>query len=251
MSSIINIYIPYIHEFHNRENILLYKNYYKNIGFNVVLMEYEKDFDIDYAEVINNLLLNENESIYIIVDSVLLTKHSLHQAIELANRYKCLVKPSNKTYIIEDNESIDNILKSLTCDEILENFTYSNEKKYVMWPMDGAWIFSTEIFNDFVNINKKIKEPSMLGFDLCYKNSLSTATIFIQSDSYKISPSTANINNDLMSMYIKYLESLVSLFNNPDSLHIYKNQVLEKVKECDAKDEIFNIEKFFLQTRYI
>jgi hypothetical protein len=251
MSYINNVYIPYVDGFHDKKNLFLYKNYYEKIGFNVVLLEYNKHFEIDYYEIINNLIQSGSEEVYIIIDSVLLTKHSIDQSIELAKDYKALIKPSYKTYIIDDDESINNILKSLMNDEILENFIYSNEKKYIMWPMGGAWIFSPSIFNDTVYINKKIKEPSVLGFDLCYKNSLSGGTIFIQSDSYKISPSTANINKDIMDMYKKYLESLVNLFDCHNNLHIYKNQVLEKVKECDAKDEIFNIEKFFLQSRYI
>lgn len=251
MSSINNIYMPYIHDFHNEKSISLYKDYYEVLGFNVVVLEYKKNSTVDYPQMIKNLLLNNSESTYIFIDNVLITKQSINQAIELSKDYNCLIKPSNKMYIIEDSESIDNVLKSLTQDEILENFIYSNEKKYTMWPMDGALIFNANIFNEIVYINESIKEPSVMGFDLCYKNSLSGGTIFIQSDSYKISPSIVNINENIMAMYANYLESLVSLFDQPNNLHIYKNQILEKVQECEAIDQIFNIEKFFLENRYI
>lgn len=249
MSYTNNIYIPYIKGFHNEDKFIIYKNYYTSLGFNVKTFGDDSCNDINYSDLINNLILTEQEEIFVIVDYVIIPSFSLHQAIDLCNEYECLVKPMNKTYIIDND--YETILDKLINNDVLDNFNYSNKMSSTLWPLDGSWVIKRNNFNNFVSINNNIKGPIAFDFDLCYKYLIDNKIIFIETDSYKISPSPVNIKHEVKMIYSRYIESMMNFFDFPENLYVYKNQHLIKFNECDIKEKIFNLNKYFLSQRYI
>lgn len=252
MSFTNNIYIPYIEGFHNLDKFLLHKKYYEDIGFNVKIFGDGSTGELNYSKMIKDLIVKENEEVFVIIDNLIIPSFSIHQGIDICMNNKSLVKPTNKTYMIEgdDDENINNIITSLKGDEILENFNYSYQKYYKMWPMNGSWIINKNIQFEIEQFNIDISSPTSYDFDLCYRNAIFNNLVFIQCDSYKINPIPANVDNGILLIYKDYLESIANLFGLPENIYLYKNQVLEKLKEEDVKD-IFNIDKYFSSFRYI
>jgi hypothetical protein len=251
MSYTNNIYIPYIEGFHNKENFLIYKNYYNNIGFNVKTFGEIYDGDINYSKIINDLLLNGTEETFIIIDYLIIPKFSINQGIYLSQNYQCMVKPTNKTYILDDINDMNKVIYCMINDEILSSFNYSNETTYQVWPLNGSWIINSKNYKESIYINDSIKDPVAYDFDFSYKYSLLNDLIFIQSDSYKVNPVSININPTTLFVYNEYINSLTNLFDSPKNVLIYKNEVLQKIDECDIKNNIFNVDKYFTSIRYI
>lgn len=252
MSYTNNIYIPYIEGFHSIENFSFYKKYYNDIGFNVKSFGKLKNNNLNYLEIIKNLLIDEEEEIFIIVDYLILPKFVLHQAIELSKKYKCLIKPTNKIYILNDEKDKNKVTDCLINDKILDNFNYSENIQYDLWPLDGAWIFHKESIDILFNkVNFNINEPAAFDFDITYKNALFNHLIFIKSDAYKIYPNNINIDINILFAYKSYLQSLFNLFGIPENIYLYNNQILDKIDFCEIQDYIFNVEKYCKKQRYI
>jgi hypothetical protein len=247
MSYTPNIYIPYIEGFHFEDYFLIYKNYYNSIGFNVKTFGELKDGKINYSKIINNLLQNENEEIFIIIDYIIIPKFAIDHGIEACKKYEYLVKPTNKVYIIEDYDQSNKITEALTSDDVLMNFDYSNKSFYDMWPLDGAWIFNKKNIKEIMEFS----EPAGYDFNICYDYGKSDGVIFIQSDGYKIYPNFINIDQNTLFIYKSYLESIKNLFGVPENIFSYKNQILEKIEVCTVENTIFNVDQYFSKKRYI
>lgn len=250
MSSINNIYIPYIENFHNKEIFEYYKKYYNQIGFNVKKIFIENSKDINYSKIINDLIEKKDE-IIIFIDYLIIPKFSIQQSIYLAEKYKAIVKPSNKTFIIDNDADGIKIIESLISDEILDNFNYSNDMYYKTWPLNGAWIWNSKDFNELNKINESIDNPLAYDFDFCYKYANLNKLIFIQADSYKINPICVQIDKNIEFIYNEYLQSLVNLYGTPENIFLYKNEILEKIDSNYIEKYIFDIDKYFSSVRYI
>jgi len=247
MSYTNNIYIFYIKGFHNKENFLIYKNFYNNMGFNVKVFGSGDKDSINYSQSINELFEKENEEIFIIIDNLIIPNFAIYQAIDLCKKYECLVKPSNKMYVIEDKNQAEKITNSLTQNKILENFNYSNISRGDLWPLNGAWVINSKNIKKITNF----QTPVGYDFELCYNFGVSEGIIFIQSDSYKLNPNIINIDENVLFTYKSYLRSIKNLFGSPKNVNLYQNEDLNKIDECMIEDNIFNIDQYFSKTRYI
>lgn len=250
MSSINNIYIPYIENFHDKNTFDFYKKYYNQIGFEVKKIFIENSTTINYSKIINNLIEKKDETI-IFIDYLIIPKFSIEQSIYLSKKYNAIVKPSNKTFLIDNNLDSNKIIQSLISDEILNNFNYSNTMHYKTWPLNGAWVWSYKNFNKLNFINENIENPLTYDFDFCYKNSILNKLIFIQADSYKLNPIFFQIDQNIEFIYNEYLKALVNLYGMPENIFLYKNQTLEKINLEYIEKNIFNTDKYFSSMRYI
>jgi hypothetical protein len=249
MSYTNNVYIPYVDGFHEEEKFLFYKKYYNDIGFNVKKASYDFDKDINYIKLINETI--KNEEILILIDYIIIPPFSLHQSIELCKEHKCFIKPSNKMYMIKEESQINKIIDSMIKEEILENFYYDYHMSYKVWPLDGSLIAHKDSFNMYAEKNSLIDGPLAYDFDICYKQYISNALMFLESDSYKFDPIQANPNSEVMFVYKNYLESLINLFGFSNKAYLYKNQIIEELDHELCKNVIFNIEEYFSSGRYI
>jgi hypothetical protein len=247
MSYTNNIYMFYIDGFHNKTSFLIYEKFYNDMGFNVKTFGAGDKNGIDYSKSINDLFEKEDEEVFVIIDNLIIPNFVLHQAIDLCERYECLVKPSNKIYMIDDESQAEKILESLTSNEILENFNYSDMARDDFWPLNGAWVVHSKSIKNTIDFNA----PVGYDFEFCYNFAFEQGVIFIQSDSYKLNPDVINIDENILFICKSYLSSIKNLFGTPRNVYLYQNQSVNEVDECLVEDKIFNINKYFSKTRYI
>jgi hypothetical protein len=249
MSYTNNIYIPFIESFHTEETFFFYKKYYESIGFKVNKLSYDYKNEINYFNIIEEVI--KKEEILILIDYSVIAPFALHQSINLCLENKCVIKPSNKLYMVSDEDQINNIIDSIVKDKIVENFYYDSDMRYKVWPLDGAWVIHKDSFNISLENNKIISGPLGYDFDLCYKQYIFNNLIFVESDSYKFNSAKANIGEDVKFIYENYIESLTNIFGFSNNSYVYRNQVLEKIDGDYCKESIFNIKEYFSSERYI
>lgn len=250
MSYTNNIYIPYIQGFHDEKKFIFYENYYKKLGFNVKKIELDKEKEINYNKIIKKILENDEE-VFIFIDYLIIPHFAINQAIEVSTNNKCIVLPFNKTYLINDKEQMDKIISSLTSDEILESFYYSDSMICKVWPLGGAWVIHKDSFNDLTKPNDLTETLYSYDFHICYLQYIFNNLIFVESDSYKYNPDSASVDENILFLHKQYLTSLTNLFGIPTESYIYKNQVLEKIEPEVCQEFIFNIDKYFSDIKYI
>jgi hypothetical protein len=247
MSYTHNVYIPYIEGFHNKEYFSIYEQYYTSLGFNVKIFGALEEGRLNYSSMISHLINSEEEEVFIIIDYLIIPKFAIEEGVEVCKKYECLVKPTNKVYIIDEEQQASNIIESIANNKILKSFDYSNISFYDMWPLDGAWIFNKKNIKEIINFN----EPAGYDFNICYDYGKSEGLIFIKSDGYKIYPNFINIDQNTLFIYRLYLQSIKNLFGLPENVFSYKNQILEKIKDCEVENVVLNLDKYFYKKRYI
>jgi hypothetical protein len=251
MSYTHNIYIPYTEDFHDKEKFNFYKKYYNDIGFNVKPLNISNDSGVNYTKIINDTITSGNEEVYIIIDSVIVSKFSINLAIELSENYNCLIKPVNKVYMIDNEDSMNSIMSSIINETDITDLYYDIDKRYETWPMGGAWVIPASAVNENIKINENIDIPLAFDFEFCYKNSIFNKIIFLQTDGYKLKPSHPYFNINAIFLYKEYLRSMMNIFGSPENVFKNKNMVLEKVEKDKIEDIIFNVERYMSIPRYI
>lgn len=251
MLSTRNIYIPYVDGFHDKDKFNFYEKYYKDIGFNVKTLNYKIGDEIDYTSMINDIVKSSSDEIFIVIDYIIVSKFAINLAVELSLEYKCLVKPTNKIYMIDDVDDMNEIVNSMLTESLINSLYYGTENRYQAWPMDGAWVIPSKILDKNIEINKNIISPIGFDFEFCYKNAIFNKIIFLQTDSYKLKPISPNFTYQDLFIYKNYLSSLINLFGTPENVFKYKNMVLEKVDPCKVQDLVFNLDRYFSSPRYM
>jgi hypothetical protein len=245
-----NIYIPFIKDFHSEEMFLFYEKYYKNMGFNVKKINLDILGEINYFKIIEEMMKNDEE-VFIFIDNLIIPEFAIRQAVELSVENKCLVIPTNKLYLINDDIQINNIIDSLNDDIVLNSFYYSKNYRYKVWPLDGAWVIHKDLFDTPIDNNESIDTPIAYDFDMCYKQYLFNNLIFIRSDSYKFNPNLADIDHNVLFIYKEYIKSLINIFGFTNSSQVFDNQILKEIPPDDCKNIIFNVDKYFSDMRYV
>jgi hypothetical protein len=250
MSFINKVYIPFIEDFHDENKFLFYEKYYNQIGFDVKKIILIKEEDINYPNLIKKMS-EEDEEVFIFIDYVILPPFSIHQAIDLSIKNECTVIPMTKMYLINDEQQIQNAIDSFVNNTILENFYYSSNNKFKVWPLEGCWVIHKNSLDEHSIGNNNIESPSSYDFDFCYKQYIFKNLIFIESDGYKFLFNFATIDSSVLFVYKEYLEAMVNLFGFPKEIYLYKNQVLEKIDSEKCKEVIFSLERYFSYGKYV
>lgn len=207
-----NIYVPFREDELKQRSKIFYeiKNYYEKNYFNVITLDSGEDnFNIGASK---NMAFNyEDEVICLINADTLIQSYSLNNAIKNCIKYKSIIKPFTRYFLVDD---INLYINSFLNENIINNFDYHSVQHY---HPGSAWI----IYNKNIKIfDEKILDPRINNIEYLIRSSIESKTIFIESDAYSVNHakfSRKNSNIDLEKILDAIPDHFLSIYKNNDS----------------------------------
>lgn len=152
------------------------KKYYEDEGF--LVEECDSGHEPFNVSASRNLCkIGNDDDLIIIVDAdTIIPSYAIDEAVDLAKKYNVLVKPTIRTYLLNDLDSLKEVILKIKSDEIIDHLVYKS-KSPDLHP-GSSWVIPKNIFKEVGGFNEDFFGYGFEDLDFNYKCAMISKSIY-------------------------------------------------------------------------